>query len=271
MRKLFLDDQLRCGQFTSAECGQINRRMQYMINWLSNVINEHMTPKEAFQNTPIILGVQGTIPHKENKLPTNYDYGGSSISLDDLNDFNEYFNSNSSSGCPLESNGPSYSFYDYLAETSSTNATSTLPVCTPWMEIAEQERLSGVTEIEGNSNNPRIIEYHSHTLLNAQTDEIAWCSSFMNYVADQVQVPATHDALAKSWLYYGRPLSRFEYGAFTVLQSICTLQYHVGFAIYETSSYVTILGGNQGDPGTVKYSNFYKRSFRIKYYLPPGY
>ena len=28
MRKLFLKDQLRCGQFTPAECGQINWRMQ---------------------------------------------------------------------------------------------------------------------------------------------------------------------------------------------------------------------------------------------------
>jgi len=29
VRKLFLNDQLRCGQFTPAKCGQINRRMQY--------------------------------------------------------------------------------------------------------------------------------------------------------------------------------------------------------------------------------------------------
>jgi hypothetical protein len=32
VRKLFLNDQLRCGQFTPAECGQINWRMQFITN-----------------------------------------------------------------------------------------------------------------------------------------------------------------------------------------------------------------------------------------------
>jgi hypothetical protein len=35
---------------------------QYAINWLDNVINGHMSAKEAFQNTPIVIGIQGTIP-----------------------------------------------------------------------------------------------------------------------------------------------------------------------------------------------------------------
>lgn len=62
---------------------------QYVINWLNNVINQKMTPKEAFQNTPIVMGVKGTIPYKEKKPPssTSTTSGGSGITEQDLNTF----------------------------------------------------------------------------------------------------------------------------------------------------------------------------------------
>ncbi|MHC1731055.1 MAG: RHS repeat-associated core domain-containing protein [Bacteroidales bacterium] len=61
---------------------------QYVINWLNNVINQKMTPKEAFQNTPIVMGIKGTIPYKENKPPTSSSSssGGSGITEHDLNE-----------------------------------------------------------------------------------------------------------------------------------------------------------------------------------------
>jgi hypothetical protein len=40
VRKLFLKDQLRCGQFTPAECGQINWRMHFK-NIKSDLKQDH--------------------------------------------------------------------------------------------------------------------------------------------------------------------------------------------------------------------------------------
>ena len=39
MRKLFLKDQLRCGQFTPAECGQINWRMHSNQDFKTNYVD----------------------------------------------------------------------------------------------------------------------------------------------------------------------------------------------------------------------------------------
>jgi hypothetical protein len=48
---------------------------------------------------------------------------------------------------------------------------------TPY-EIAKAEL--GTTEVPGTQNNPRILEYHATTTLKATTDEVPWCSSFVN-------------------------------------------------------------------------------------------
>jgi uncharacterized protein (TIGR02594 family) len=135
------------------------------------------------------------------------------------------------------------------------------------MDIAQGEY--GVTEIRGNVHNLLIIEYHSTTTLKAQTDETAWCSSFVNWTFNQVNIIGTNSAAANSWLNWGTPLDSYQYGAVAIVER--NGFYHVGFAVDATSSYIRILGGNQGRPGSVSYSNFYLGSFNFIYVYPPGY
>lgn len=74
-----------------------------------------------------------------------------------------------------------------------------------WMVIAERELASGVRERPGAEHNPRIVEYHSATLLRATTDEVPWCSSFANWCLLQVFETGTWSAAARSWLAWGVP------------------------------------------------------------------
>ena len=78
----------------------------------------------------------------------------------------------------------------------------TLSVTAPWYDVAKAEL--GVREnSKTNKHNARIIEYHATTTLKAQTDEIPWCSSFVNWVFTQSSYKGTNNALAKSWLDWG--------------------------------------------------------------------
>jgi peptidoglycan hydrolase-like protein with peptidoglycan-binding domain len=75
----------------------------------------------------------------------------------------------------------------------------------PWMAVAMQEM--GQREIRGAVHNPRIVEYHETTTLRAQTDETAWCASFVNWCLLQVGIDGTNSAAAASWLNWGQASS----------------------------------------------------------------
>jgi len=70
-----------------------------------------------------------------------------------------------------------------------------------WYNVALKER--GVTEIRGNKHNDRILEYHQASNLKATTDEIAWCSSFVNWCLTQAGFFNPHSAAARSYLKWG--------------------------------------------------------------------
>ncbi|WP_419897448.1 NlpC/P60 family protein [Roseomonas sp. USHLN139] len=138
----------------------------------------------------------------------------------------------------------------------------------PWMAIAEDEL--GVTEIPGRRHNPRIIEYHMTTGLQAQSDEVAWCASFVNWVMRQAGYSGTNSAAAKSWKGYGSACGP-RYGAITVLRrrrsghdaaTGSSSGYHVGFMTQQSAGRITLLGGNQGN--MVKLSNFNLASYDIE-------
>lgn len=105
----------------------------------------------------------------------------------------------------------------------------------------------GIREESGRQhNNPRIIEYHSVTTLNATTDEIPWCSSFVNWVVIEAGHVPTRSAMAASWKFWGNRLRRPKRG--------CIIGYvkddgtgHVGIFLGETRGLYKIIGGNQND------------------------
>lgn len=64
------------------------------------------------------------------------------------------------------------------ASSASTDVTVGSPASAAWMAIAEAEL--GTAEVAGTARNQRIIAYHSATSLEAKSDELPWCSSFVN-------------------------------------------------------------------------------------------
>ena len=119
---------------------------------------------------------------------------------------------------------------------------------TNWFEFAKRE--IGVKEIQGRGSNPRIELYHQTTNVGKSDDSVPWCSSFVNFCITSCGYKGTNDALARSWLRWGKKLARPTIGCVVVLQSgTKSWQGHVGFYAGEGSSdsHIKVLGGNQSD------------------------
>lgn len=116
-----------------------------------------------------------------------------------------------------------------------------------WMAEAYKEL--GQSEISGNEHNPRILEYHSATNLKATTDEVPWCSAFVNWVMQKCQLGGTHSAAARSWLQYGWEMEKPAYGCIVVMKrGKNSWMGHVGFYLGEVAGEkIVVLGGNQGN------------------------
>lgn len=145
----------------------------------------------------------------------------------------------------------------------------------PWYDIAVAE--IGVRELLGKiNNNKRIIEYHSTTTLGAKTDEVPWCSSFVNWVIKQSGFDGTNNALARSWTTWGTADNVPRKGDIVVIKrknkdsdpgTGSATGYHVGFYVTSNSAAISILGGNQDNQ--VKKSSFMLRSYDIVTYRRP--
>jgi len=107
----------------------------------------------------------------------------------------------------------------------------------------------GVKEVVGKNHNPRVIQYHDATSLDATSDEIAWCSSFANWCMKQAGIKGTNSASARSWLNWGKKVIVPEVGDVVIFWrgKKDGWQGHVAFFSSEDSKYVTVLGGNQSD------------------------
>lgn len=116
-----------------------------------------------------------------------------------------------------------------------------------WMEIAMDE--VGVHETAGPDFTPRIIEYHSTTGLGAASDEVPWCSAFVNWVMEQAGIGGTGSAAARSWLHWGVSMDAPVFGCIVVLaRGSNPAQGHVGFFCDEDGfGGIRLLGGNQND------------------------
>ena len=136
-----------------------------------------------------------------------------------------------------------------LSQLKETVAPSPVPV---WIRVAQRE--IGVREIRGGETK-RIIEYHKATSLKATEDEVAWCSSFANWVLKQCGMQRSHSAAARSWLGVHRRLPGYKKYAIVVFKrGNSSWQGHVGFAMDLKGGYVRCLGGNQSD--SVSYANY---------------
>jgi uncharacterized protein (TIGR02594 family) len=115
---------------------------------------------------------------------------------------------------------------------------------------------TGVDEIPGAVDNPRIVEYHRTTRLQAKPalqDETALCSSFVNWCMVQAGIRGTNNALARSWLAWGEPLDTQKRGAVVVFRREGGLtRGHVGFYWGPSKDRILVLGGNQSNQVSIK-------------------
>lgn len=133
-----------------------------------------------------------------------------------------------------------------------------------WLKIAEGEL--GVSERRGGEN-PRIIEYHKYTSLKASEDEVAWCSSFVNFCMAKAGIRGTNSAMALSWKNWGEGLKEPRPGCVVVFDWKRNGHGHVTFFDKWDGSSLRCIGGNQGD--SVRYSN-YATGFVVGYRWPPS-
>jgi len=127
-------------------------------------------------------------------------------------------------------------------------------------------------------HNKRILEYHACTSLRATTDEVPWCSSFVNWVMKQAGHKGSNSALAASWLKWGNSLSHPRIGAIVVIKrkgkssdaaTGSGTGNHVAFYISSTPRHIRLLGGNQSGGLAVSYSNFSLAAYEIRGYRWP--
>ena len=111
----------------------------------------------------------------------------------------------------------------------------------PWLVIARQE--VGVHENSApGQDNPRILEYlESTTYDGGLTDEVPWCSAFVNWCVTKAGLKGTNSAAASSWLTWGQKLDQPRLGCITVFK------HHVGFYAGAAGDHFLLLGGNQSN------------------------
>ncbi|MBB3454726.1 uncharacterized protein (TIGR02594 family) [Rhizobium sp. BK313] len=119
-------------------------------------------------------------------------------------------------------------------------------------DIAKREKALGVSEISTPGvDNPRIRLYHSTTHGGAMPDEVSWCSSFVNYCVEQAGGAGTDSKAARSWLDWGRSVSRGDWreGDIVVFwrEAPNSWKGHVAFLVTWDGERPFVLGGNQGN------------------------
>ncbi len=110
----------------------------------------------------------------------------------------------------------------------------------------------GVEEITGEQHNPQVLKYAEETGIQGITsDEIPWCSTFVNWVAWKAGLHYSGKPNARSWLNIGTRASSPEPGDVVVFwrESPQSWKGHVGFflGLSPDRKRVYCLGGNQGN------------------------
>ena len=110
----------------------------------------------------------------------------------------------------------------------------------------------GTEEIVGNQDNPEVLKYAKEVGIKGITsDEIAWCSTFVNWVAWKAGLQYSGKANARSWLNVGEKITTPEPGDVVVFwrESPQSWKGRVGFflGISADKKRVYCLGGNQGN------------------------
>ena len=126
------------------------------------------------------------------------------------------------------------------------------------------QRFIGVKEVPGHGDNPQVLAFLRLDNSWPESDEVAWCSAFVNYIAWLLRLPRSKSLAARSWLSVGIPVAiqQAEKGDVVILKrgkepqpgpEVLKAQGHVGFfaAIDPAGDRIYVLGGNQGNQVSV--------------------
>lgn len=125
------------------------------------------------------------------------------------------------------------------------------------------QRLVGeINERPGpDKNHPAIVWFHELCRLPDSTDEVPWCSSFVNWVCWLHRMTRSKSAAARSWLLVGvpKPLDKAMLGDVVVLKrgaqqpgpDVIKAPGHVGFYAGFANGQVHLIGGNQSNSVTI--------------------
>lgn len=110
----------------------------------------------------------------------------------------------------------------------------------------------GTEEISGDEHNPEVLKYAKDTKIKGITsDEIPWCSNFVNWVAWKSGLQYSGKPNARSWLNIGKKVTSPEPGDVVVFwrESPESWKGHVGIflGMSPDRKRVYCLGGNQGN------------------------
>jgi len=114
----------------------------------------------------------------------------------------------------------------------------------------------GEKEILGDQHNDQILKYASESgILGIGTDEIPWCSNFVNWCAMKANLPKSGKPNARSWLKIGNKVTHPIPGDIVIFWrgSIDSWQGHVAIFLgfNQSGTKVHCLGGNQGNAVSV--------------------
>ena len=115
----------------------------------------------------------------------------------------------------------------------------------------------GVTQSKGSRHNPIVLGYFweiGHRWV--ATDETAWCSAFVNWVALKAKVERSNALTARSWLEVGIEVKRPQLDDVVIFwrDRKSSWKGHVGFFIAYTQDmkHIYVLGGNQNNQVNIK-------------------
>lgn len=134
----------------------------------------------------------------------------------------------------------------------------------PWMKFANEQL--GQKGIKGPGTNPEVGKFYAAVGLATNQDDIAWCSAFANWCMKQAGVKGTGNALARSWMQWGKKLDTPRYGCVCVFsRGGDTVHGHVAFYLADAGDKIEVLGGNQSN--SVR-TQKYLKSTLLGYYWP---
>jgi uncharacterized protein (TIGR02594 family) len=162
-------------------------------------------------------------------------------------------------------------------ETKATAPPIVDAVGAPWLDIARLEKGVKVDSRPG-QHHQHILNYHQTTTFKATTDEVAWCAAFVNWCLIQANKKGCNSAAAIDWVKWGMKLEHPRVGAITIIHNKkkgkvvdastgSSSGNHVSFFISQSSSYITLFGGNQHSQ--VKQSTYELEKFEVLGYRWP--